>query len=80
MFYYHSKDEVVNAISVTYSSDKKIYAGTTGSVYMFDVERPGTNCYMLKNKYFKRGIVSSIAVNPIRPALFAIGTYNKQIG
>ncbi|XP_074598889.1 telomerase Cajal body protein 1 homolog [Brevipalpus obovatus] len=81
---YNHLDEVVSAYSLAFSPDgTKIYAGFKKSVKIFDTALPGRifeERLTYANKSGQHGIISSIAVNPRKSSVYALGSYTKQIG
>ncbi|XP_065210193.1 telomerase Cajal body protein 1 [Planococcus citri] len=79
---YSTKDEAVHAHCVTSSLDgQEIYAATSDYIFHFDANRPGrTYDFVSTRSHFRRAIISTIALNPIRNSMFAVGTYNNRIG
>jgi len=59
----------------------KILGATTDYIFLFDVNQPGRTYERIQcRKHFRKGILSSIAVNPGRYSMFAVGSYNHRIG
>ncbi|KAI5712775.1 hypothetical protein M8J76_005275 [Diaphorina citri] len=79
---YNQVDEVTHAYSLAFSLDgNKIYAGFLSEVKIFSTDRPGRECVSRNLKpWFRKNIVSAIAINPVHPDICALGTYSKIIG
>lgn len=75
-------DEVTHAYSLAFSPDgNKIFAGFMSELKVFSTDIPGRQCTARNLKpWFRKSIVSAIAVNPIQPDIFALGTYSRMIG
>lgn len=75
-------DEIINAYSVACSPNGScIIGGTANYIFLFDINRPGRTYERISTRpHFRRGIISTIAVHPLRYSLFAVGSYNNRIG
>lgn len=59
----------------------RILGATTDYIFLFDVNQPGRTYERIQSrKYFRKGILSAITVNPGRYSMFAVGSYNNRIG
>ncbi|GAB1605481.1 telomerase Cajal body protein 1 isoform X1 [Argonauta hians] len=82
---YDQADEMTSAHSVAFSVDgQTLFCGFNKMLRTFDVNQPGRMCtkqatYCKKTKSGQCGIVSCIAASPVDVALFATGSYSKQI-
>ncbi|XP_034236530.1 telomerase Cajal body protein 1 isoform X2 [Thrips palmi] len=82
---YNQVDEVEAARSIAFDPcGERLYCGFKNCVRVFDVGIPGRS---YSNRNLKsasgetqNGIVSSIAVCPAVPSLFAVGTYTRSVG
>ncbi|XP_015784027.1 telomerase Cajal body protein 1-like [Tetranychus urticae] len=81
---YNHLDEIVSAYSVCFSPDgEKIYAGFKKGIRVFNTRNPGRDCeerLTYVDGGGQHGIISCITVNPVRPEIYAAGSYSKQIG
>lgn len=82
---YNQVDEVEAARSIAFDPcGERLYCGFKNCVRIFDVSIPGrsySNCNLKSaSGETQYGIVSSIAVCPAVPSLFAVGTYTRSIG
>lgn len=80
--FFNSVDEVAHVNSLCFNwSGEEIYCGSYGKLNIFRTERPGREFIEISTKTnLHRSIISTIAMNPIDRSIFAIGTYNKDIG
>lgn len=70
----------VNSLCFNWSGEE-IYCGSLGKLNIFRTERPGREYIEISTKLdLHRSIISTIAMNPIDRSIFAVGTYNKDIG
>ncbi|XP_050443438.1 telomerase Cajal body protein 1 [Adelges cooleyi] len=79
---YDHVDEVahVNSLCFNWSGDE-IYCGSLGKINIFRTDRPGREFIEIPTKSdFHKTIISTIAMNPVDKSVFAVGTYNKDIG
>lgn len=76
------KDEMVHANCVACFPDgSRILGATTDYIFLFDVNQPGRTYERIPSRrYFRKGILSAITVNPGRYSMFAVGSYNHRIG
>lgn len=73
---------MIHAHSVACSPDGGyIIGGTVDYLFLFDIRRPGRTYERIQTRpHFRRGIISTITVNPSRYSMFAVGSYNNRIG
>lgn len=77
-----SVDEVAHVNSLCFNwSGEEIYCGSRGKLNIFRTDRPGREFLEISTKAdLHRSIISVIAMNPVDRSIFAVGTYNKDIG
>lgn len=78
----NSVDEVAHVNSLCFNwSGEEIYCGSYGKLNIFRTDRPGRDFIEISTKAdLHRSIISTIAMNPVDRSIFAVGTYNKDIG
>ncbi|XP_025419867.1 telomerase Cajal body protein 1 isoform X3 [Sipha flava] len=79
---YDHVDEVAHVNSLCFNwSGEEIYCGSYGKLNIFRTDRPGREFSEISTKKdLHRSIISTIAMNPVDKSIFAVGTYNKDIG
>lgn len=85
---FNQVDELVSPHCVAFDiAGQNIYCGFLNTLRIFDITRPGRECVTRKLKdasdypgFKQNGIISSIAVNPTLPSLYAVGSYRSSVG
>jgi telomerase Cajal body protein 1 len=85
---YNHLDELDTALSLSFNlSGEKLYAGYHHMIRSFDLSTPGrhaTSSYPTittkKDHLGQKGIISSLAFNPMRVGVFAAGSYDIRSG
>jgi WD40 repeat protein len=79
---YDQMDELTSAHSLMFSLDgQMLYCGFTKMIRVFDVSRPGRDCYSRPTyaKVGQSGIISCMAINPVMPKTYAAGSFNRTV-
>ncbi|RKP38364.1 WD40-repeat-containing domain protein, partial [Dimargaris cristalligena] len=81
------KGQKIAAYALAFHPDgQSLYTGYHDAIHIFDVQRPGMARQTVRltptrnSKAGQKGIVSTIAFNPDRSGLYAVGTFSNSVG